>query len=81
MNNKTLDGLFRPKSIAIIGASSTPGKIGYTVLKNIIDNNYAGAVYPINPKRDEVLGIKAYPSVLDVEGDIDAAIMVVPSSF
>lgn len=81
MNTEILDGLFKPKSIAVIGASSTPGKIGYTVLKNLLDNKYEGELYPINPKRDEVLGIKAYPSVMKVEGDIDAAIMVVPARF
>jgi acetyl coenzyme A synthetase (ADP forming)-like protein len=72
-------GLMQPKSIAIVGASSTPGKIGYTVLRNIIDSGYQGAIYPINPSAEELLGIKCYASVLDVPGTIDAAAIVVPA--
>ncbi|MFX0044161.1 MAG: acetate--CoA ligase alpha subunit, partial [Candidatus Hodarchaeota archaeon] len=70
---------FNPKSIAVIGASSTPGKVGYNVLKNIIDSGYSGKIFPINPKAGEVLNYKAYKSVLDVPDDIDIAIFVVPS--
>ncbi|MDX9864391.1 MAG: acetate--CoA ligase family protein [Anaerolineaceae bacterium] len=79
---KTLDGLFQPKSIAVIGASNTEGKIGYSVMKNlVVDSKYAGPVYPINPKDKEVLGKKAYASILDVPGDVEAAVIVVPSKF
>ncbi len=81
MDLETLNGLLRPKSIAVVGASATPGKIGYTVVKNLVDSKYEGAVYPINPTADEILGFKAYPSVLDVPGDIDAAAIVVPAKF
>ncbi len=81
MNNDTLNGLFQPKSIAVVGASATPGKIGYTVLENLIQSQYKGKIYPINPSADEILGIKAYPSVLDVPGEIDAAAIVVPAKF
>jgi acetyltransferase len=79
VDREVLNGLLRPKAIAVIGASTTEGKIGYTVVKNLIDSDYEGDVYPINPKADEILGLKAYPSVLDVPGPIDAAAVVVPA--
>ncbi len=79
---KTLDGMFQPKSIAVIGASNKEGKIGHSVMKNlVVDSKYAGPVYPINPKDKEVLGKKAYTSILDVPGDVDAAVIIVPSKF
>ena len=78
---RALDGLLRPKSIAVVGASGTPGKVGYTVLRNITKSGYRGALYPINPKDPEVQGLKAYASVLDVPGEIDAAVFVVPAKF
>jgi acetate---CoA ligase (ADP-forming) len=78
---EVLNGLLRPKSIAVIGASNTEGKIGYTVVENLRDSEYEGAVYPINPKYDEVQGLKAYPSVLEVPGEIDAAAVIVPAKF
>lgn len=79
MNNENLIGLMRPKTIAIVGASTTPGKIGYTVLHNLIESKYDGKIYPINPTADEVLGLKAYPSVAAVPESIDAAVIVVPA--
>jgi acetyl coenzyme A synthetase (ADP forming)-like protein len=79
---KTLDGMFQPKSIAVIGASNKEGKIGHSVMKNlVVDSKYVGPVYPINPKDKEVLGKKAYTSILDVPGDVDAAVIIVPSKF
>lgn len=79
MKNKALNKLLTPKSVAVIGASATPGKIGWSVMKNLIDGGYEGPIYPINPSAGEILGIKAYASVLDVPGTIDAAIITVPS--
>ncbi len=81
MNLEVLNGLLKPKSIAVVGASATPGKIGYTVVKNLLDSGYEGPIYPINPKRDEILGLKAYPSVLDVPEPIDAAVIVIPARY
>lgn len=75
---KNLKELFSPESVAIIGASRHPGKIGYTILRNIIEYGYKGKIYPINPKADEILGLKAYPSVLNVPDKIDMAIVAVP---
>ncbi|OGI11695.1 hypothetical protein A3K64_00140 [Candidatus Micrarchaeota archaeon RBG_16_36_9] len=72
------DKFFNPKSIAVIGASRTPGKLGYTILENI-KYSFKGPIYPINPNTDEILGLKAYPSILDVEEPIDLAVIVVPA--
>ena len=74
-----LNNFFNPKSIAVIGASRTPGKVGYDILKNIIQYGYEGAVYPINPSAGEILGRKSYPSLQDVPGKVDLAVVVVPS--
>ncbi|MBN1247870.1 MAG: acetate--CoA ligase family protein [Anaerolineae bacterium] len=76
---EVMNGLLRPKSIAIIGASNTEGKIGYTVVRSLVESGYQGAIYPINPNDDEIQGLKAYKSVLDVPGEIDAAAVVVPA--
>jgi len=79
VENEALNKLLTPKSVAVIGASATPGKIGYSVMRNLIDGGYAGAIYPINPSSTEILGIQAYASVKDVPGTIDSAIITVPS--
>jgi acetyltransferase len=69
---------FNPQSIAVIGASRTPGKVGYDILKNILQYGYQGVVYPINPEATEILGVKAYPSILDIPGEVGLAVVVVP---
>jgi len=79
--DQVLTGLLKPKSVAIIGASATPGKIGHTVVKNLVDSGYKGGIYPVNPKSDEILGFKSYPSVLDIPGDVDAAAITIPAKF
>jgi acetyltransferase len=76
-----LNGLFQPKSVAVIGASATPGKIGYTVLDNLQKSKYKGGIYPINPKSDKILGLKCYSSILDVKEQIDSAIITIPAKF
>ncbi len=81
MNKEVLDGLFRPKSVAVIGASATPGKIGYSVVEALNNGGYEGNIYPINPKADEILGHKAYPTVSDVPGKIDLAVVTIPAKF
>jgi len=81
VKNSDISFFFNPKSIAVVGASGTPGKVGYNVLKNIIDSKYSGKLYPINPKANEILGIKAYKSVADVSEEIDIAIFVIPAKF
>ena len=81
VSNKMLDYIFNARSVAVIGASRKPGKLGYKILKNIIDADYKGKIYPINPKADEILGYKAYKSVLDVKEPIDLAVIVIPARF
>ncbi|MEL7644746.1 MAG: acetate--CoA ligase family protein [Anaerolineaceae bacterium] len=76
-----LTGLLKPKSIAIIGASTTPGKIGNTVIRNLIESGYKGGVYPVNPTAVEILGFKCYPSVTDIPYVVDAAVLTVPAKF
>ena len=76
-----LTEFFNPKSIAVIGASKSEAKVGHTVLQNILNSQYDGEVYPINPNDDEILGYKAYESVLDVPSEIDIAIIVIPSKY
>ncbi len=72
---------FKPESIAVIGASTTEGKVGHTVLNNIINSGFKGRVFPINPRADVVCELQCYGSVLDVEEDIDIAIFVIPGKF
>ncbi|MEM0031445.1 MAG: CoA-binding protein [Desulfurococcaceae archaeon] len=74
-----LKALLEPKSIAVIGASRTPGKIGYVILKNIMNYGYKGKIYPINPNANEILGLKAYPSVLSVPEEVDVAVIAIPA--
>ncbi len=81
MDKEALNALMKPKSIAVIGASATPGKIGYTVVKNLLDSKFEGSIYPINPNADEILGLKAYPSVKDVPGPVEAAIITIPAKY
>jgi len=76
-----LDSLFRPKSVAIIGASTKDLSIGNRVIKNLVDFEFKGPVYPINPKADEVRGIKAYKSIMDCPDGIDVVHMVIPAKF
>jgi acetyltransferase len=75
-----LDPFFTPSSVAVIGASTDPKKLGFAVLKNLVDGGYAqiGKVYPINLTASEILGYQAYPSVLDVPETIDLAVIVIP---
>ncbi len=76
-----LDAFFKPKAVAIIGASTEPAKLGYTVLANVIESGYKGNIYPINPKASEIYGHKAYPSVLDLPEVPDLAVIVIPYPF
>jgi acetyltransferase len=73
-----LDFFFRPSSVAVIGASRDPEKLGYAVLANLKEGGFSGALYPVNPKADEILGLRAYPTVLDIPGPVDLAVIVIP---
>lgn len=74
-----LNSLIQPKSVAVIGASKTPGKIGYAVIENVKASGYTGEVYPINPKEQEIAGYKAYPSILEVGKPVDVAVFCIPA--
>lgn len=79
--DEVLTGLLRPKGIAIVGASTTPGKIGHTVVKNLIESDYQGGIYPVNPSADEILGLKCYKSVLEIPEQVDAAAITIPAKY
>ncbi len=81
MNKEALDKLMRPKSVAVVGASSQPGKIGYTVLENLIKGGYKGNIYPINPAATEILSLPVIASVKDLPEVVDLAIITVPVKF
>ncbi|MDE0033728.1 MAG: acetate--CoA ligase family protein [Deltaproteobacteria bacterium] len=73
--------IMNPRAVAVIGASDGEGKIGNSVMKNIINGGYAGELYPINPRADEILGKKCFKSVKDIPGEVDVAIFAVPAKF
>jgi acetyl coenzyme A synthetase (ADP forming)-like protein len=76
-----MNSIMKPRAVAVIGASDTEGKIGNSVMKNIINGGYKGELYPINPKADEIMGKKAYKSVKDIPGVVDIAVFAVPAKF
>jgi len=75
----SLRSILSPRSIAVIGASKRPGTIGQLLFQCIMQNGFSGTVYPVNPNADAVMSVKAYPSILDIPGNIDLAIIVVPA--
>jgi acetyltransferase len=75
-----LDPFFKPRSVAVIGATETPGSVGRTVLANLLATPFGGPVYPVNPRRESVLGLKAYPAVGEVPGPVDLAVVVTPAT-
>lgn len=78
---KNLKYVFEPKSIAIIGASRTPSKIGHVLVKNCLDGGFGGKVYPVNPKAKKILGLKCYKSVKEIPGKLDLAVICIPAPF
>ena len=73
----SFEKLLRPKSIAVIGASTSPGKVGYNILSNIISGGFEGEIYPVNPTVTELLGKKCYPSLKDIPLPVDCAVIVI----
>jgi acetyltransferase len=76
--NQPLDVFFSPKTVAVIGATENVGSVGRTLLWNIMTSPFGGTVYPVNPKRSNVLGVKAYPSISDIPEAVDLAVIVTP---
>jgi acetyl coenzyme A synthetase (ADP forming)-like protein len=78
---RDMNRIMKPDAVAVIGASAEEGKIGNSVMKNLINGGYQGAIYPINPSAGEIMGRKAYKSVKDVPGKIDVAVFAIPAKF
>ena len=77
---RQMNRIMKPKSVAVIGASAENGKIGNSVMKNLINGGYKGEIYPIHPKAEEILGKKVYKSVKDIPGEVDIAVFAIPAS-
>ncbi|CAN5435723.1 bifunctional acetate--CoA ligase family protein/GNAT family N-acetyltransferase [soil metagenome] len=75
-----LDRLFSPRAIAVIGATEKQGSVGRTVLENLLGGGFGGAIHAVNPKRDRVLGVRSYASILEVPAPVDLAVIVTPAS-
>jgi acetate---CoA ligase (ADP-forming) len=73
-----LDAIFSPKSVAVIGASTTPGKVGHDLFENILDGHFQGTLYPVNPRAEAILCVKTYPSVLAIPDPVDLAMIILP---
>ena len=73
--------IMEPSAVAVIGASAEDGKIGNSVMRNLIDGGYEGDLYPVHPKADQILGHQCYPSIVDVPGNVDIAIFCIPAQF
>jgi acetyltransferase len=73
-----LDVFFSPKTVALVGATENPGSVGRTILWNLVTSPFGGTVYPVNPKRANVLGVKAYPSITSIPEQVDLAVIVTP---
>lgn len=78
---KDLNKIFKPDSVAVIGASDTPGKVGYIIVANMISGGYKGKIYPVNPKGGEIQGLKAYKNIKDIPEKVDLVIMSIPAVF
>ncbi|MCK4600474.1 acetate--CoA ligase family protein [Candidatus Bipolaricaulota bacterium] len=82
MEKKTnIEYLFKPRSVAVIGASQNKAKIGYRIVENIVSHGYQGAIYPVNPKGGNVLGNKIYPELSQIPGEVDLAVIAIPARF
>jgi len=73
-----LDAIFSPQSVAVIGASTTPGKVGHDIFANILKGGYKGTLYPVNPGAKSILSVRAYPSITRIPDDIDLAMIILP---
>ena len=76
---ESLEAIFKPKSVAVIGASTAPGKLGHDILANLINGGFAGPIYPINPKAEEILGLPVYKAIADTPAAPELAVVVIPA--
>src|SRR5829696_6673824 len=77
---RSLDPLFQPQSVAVIGASATPGSVGSILMRNLMANPFGGVVYPINPKRKSVHGVHCYPDLKAAPEVVDLAVIATPAT-
>ncbi|MGD9097122.1 MAG: CoA-binding protein, partial [Desulfobacterales bacterium] len=73
-----MEAIFAPRSVAVIGASTTPGKVGHDIFANILKGGYQGVLYPVNPTAKSILSVRAYPGVSDVPDEVDLAMIILP---
>ena len=73
-----LDAIFAPESVAVIGASTTAGKVGHDIFANILRGGYTGTLYPVNPGARSILSVRAYPTILDIPDGVDLAMLILP---
>jgi acetyl coenzyme A synthetase (ADP forming)-like protein len=78
---RVMTSLMRPSAIAVVGASDSEGKIGNSVMRNLVDGGFAGEIYPVNPKASEILGKKCYPDVAELPDGVDVAVFAIPAKF
>jgi len=76
---EAMEAIFKPKAVAVIGASDNPGKLGSHVMRSLTEGRYPGKIFPVNPGKEEILGIKAYPSLLQIPESVDLSIVVLPA--
>ena len=73
-----IDAIFSPESVAVVGASTTPGKVGHDIFANILKGGFTGTLYPVNPRAKSVLSVRAYPTINDIPDAVDLAIVILP---
>ena len=77
--NEQLDHIFHPRTVAVVGASASPEKVGFRVVSNLLEAGFRGRVYPVNPGLAELFGLRAYPSISAIPGEIDLAVIAIPA--
>ena len=80
-NGPNIQYLFEPNAVAVIGASKNPTKIGHKIVANIIERGYPGKLYPVNPKKGEILGHQVYGSLEEIDDIIDVAVIAIPAKY
>ena len=73
-----LDAIFSPRSVAVVGASTTPGKVGHDIFVNILKGGFRGTLYPVNPRARSVSSVRAYPGIADIPDDVDLTMIILP---
>jgi len=74
-----LNHIFYPRAIAVVGASDNPKKVGFMCVKSLLEAGFSGKIYPVNPDLSELFGLKGYPSVTAIPGEVDLAIIAIPA--